>query len=186
MNGDETRTYPMMLRLCGTLILACGLWIGAGADTANAQGAAISLGAPQADPDAPLEVTADGLSVDRETGNAVFTGNVRAVQGTMTLNAERVEVLYDEEDAQGTDDDGIREIIATGNVILVNGPDVAESDRAVFRPREDRVVMTGNVLLTQGRTIVSGDRLVVNLATGQGNVEGRVKTVLRPRGAASE
>ncbi len=175
----------MMLRLCGTLILACGFLLGAGVHQAQAQGAAISLGAPQADPDAPLEVTADGLSVDRETGNAIFTGNVRAVQGMMTLNADEVEVLYDEEDT-GADDDGIREIIATGNVVLVNGPDVAESRRAVFRPREDRVVMTGDVLLTQGRTIVSGDRLVVNLATGQGNVEGRVKTVLRPRGAASE
>jgi lipopolysaccharide export system protein LptA len=176
----------MMLRLCGTLILACGLWIGMGAQDASAQGAAISLGAPQADRDAPLEVTADGLTVDRETGNATFTGNVRAIQGMMTLNADEVQVLYDEEDASSADDDGIREIIATGNVILVNGPDVAESNRAVFRPREDSVVMTGNVLLTQGRTIVSGDRLVVNLATGQGNVEGRVKTVLRPRGAASE
>ena len=152
-----------------------------------AQGTGVSLEQSQSDPDAPLEVTSDALSVDRETGNAIFTGNVFAKQGSLTLSADKVEVLYDEED--GTipqDDDGVREIIATGSVIFVNGPDVAEGEYAVYNPREDSIVMTGNVLLTQGRTIISGDRLVADLETGQGNMEGRVKTVLRPRGEASE
>jgi lipopolysaccharide export system protein LptA len=41
------------------------------------------------------------------------------------------------------------------------------------------VVMTGNVLLTQTLNAISGERLTINLDTGTGLVEGRVRTVLR-------
>jgi lipopolysaccharide export system protein LptA len=42
--------------------------------------------------------------------------------------------------------------------------------------------MTGNVLLTQELNAVSGDRLSIDLETGTGVVEGRVRTVLRSGG----
>jgi lipopolysaccharide export system protein LptA len=38
--------------------------------------------------------------------------------------------------------------------------------------------MAGSVLVTQGPTAVAGDRMVVNMRTGSGSVEGRVRTVL--------
>lgn len=145
---------------------------------AQAQTASVSLGEPITDPDAPIEVTSDSLSVDRQTGNAIFLGNVFVVQGEMTLTAERVEVLYAEEnDAE----DPLREVIATGDVVLVNGPDTAESDVANFYPPTDKVIMTGNVLLTQGRSIISGDRFNWDMTTGQGTMDGRVRTVLQER-----
>lgn len=177
----------MKLRLCLSVFLGLAAALLLAPSPVLAQGAAISLGQPQTDPDAPLEVTADALTVERETGTAIFLGNVRAEQGGMTLNADEVRVFYEEaSDTTDPEDEGIREIIAIGNVIMVNGPDIAEAERAVYRPRTDQVVMTGNVLLTQGRTIISGERMVVNLVTGQGTVEGRVRTLLRQGGEASE
>ena len=40
------------------------------------------------------------------------------------------------------------------------------------------LTMAGGVLVTQGPTAVAGDRMVVNMRTGSGSVEGRVRTVL--------
>ena len=148
------------------------------APMANAQSAAVSLGQPITDPDAPIEVTAESLSVDRESGNAIFVGNVYVVQGEMTLNADKVEVLYSED---ADDDEQLREVIATGNVVLVNGEETAASDYGVLYPPRDTVVMTGNVLLTQGRSIISGDTFNWDMVTGQGTMEGRVRSVLQQR-----
>ena len=42
------------------------------------------------------------------------------------------------------------------------------------------MVLIGDVLVTQGRTAIAGDRLSIDLTTGNGTVEGRVRTVLQP------
>lgn len=168
------------------LVLALGLILSvfATATLGLAQSAGIALSETESNPDAPIEITANQLTVDRETGNAVFTGDVYAVRGVLTLNADELQVIYDEET---DDDDGIKEIIATGNVILVNGPDIAEAERAVYVPSADTVTMTGNVLLTQQRTVISGNMLVANLVTGQGQMTGQVRTTFSSRNSeASE
>ena len=166
------------------LVLALGLIVFATATVSVAQSAGIALSETESNPDAPIEITANQLTVDRETGNAIFAGDVYAVRGVLTLNADELQVIYDEETDE---DDGIREIIATGNVILVNGPDVAEAERAVYVPSDDTVTMTGNVLLTQERTVISGNLLLVNLVTGQGQMTGQVRTTFSSRNSeASE
>jgi len=43
-------------------------------------------------------------------------------------------------------------------------------------------LLIGNVLVTQGRTTIAGDRLNIDLITGNGTVEGRVRTILQPDG----
>ena len=84
---------------------------------AFAQGTKVAFGAIQQDTTAPVEVSADELNVDQETGKAIFTGNVVIVQGEMRLSATQVLVLYRQDQA------GIERLEATGNVTLVSGPD---------------------------------------------------------------
>jgi lipopolysaccharide export system protein LptA len=43
--------------------------------------------------------------------------------------------------------------------------------------------MTGDVVLTQGQSALSSERLVIDLATGTGRLDGRVRTVFRPAGS---
>ena len=43
-------------------------------------------------------------------------------------------------------------------------------------------VITGDVLLTQGDNVMSGQKLTVDLKTGMGHMDGRVRTVLQPEG----
>ena len=57
--------------------------------------------------------------------------------------------------------------------------EAAESDNAVYTLSNDIIIMTGNVLVTQGQTALSSDKLTYNLDTGDGVMEGNVKTILQ-------
>ncbi|RSK30716.1 lipopolysaccharide transport periplasmic protein LptA [Rhodovulum iodosum] len=147
---------------------------------AQAQGAEVAFGGLQHDSTLPVEVTADQLRVDQADGTAVFTGGVVIGQGTMRLSADRVLVNYAAETGDSTG--RIERLHATGNVVLVNGAEAAESQEAVYSIDAGTVVMTGSVLLTQGQNALSGERLVVDLARGTGTMEGRVKTIFQSGG----
>lgn len=135
----------------------------------------VAFGGLRADPTQPVEVTADSLSVNQSDGTAIFTGNVLVIQGEMRLKAGSLTVNY--KDADRTK---IESLTATGGVTLTTGADAAESRDAVYTIDSGQVVMTGDVLLTQGTNILSGQKLTVDLKSGTGSMDGRVKTVLTP------
>ncbi|MBP1805222.1 LptA/OstA family protein [Rubellimicrobium aerolatum] len=138
---------------------------------AVAQG--VSLGGSFAtDPAAPVEVTADSLSVDQATGAATFTGDVVIGQGGLRLSAGTVEVFYDA--ATGA----IARLLASGGVTLATPDEAAEAEGADYDLTARTLILTGDVLLTQGQSAVSGERLVVDLDAGTARMEGRVRTVL--------
>ncbi len=144
-----------------------------------AQGS-FAFGSVKTDPSAPVEVSADNLEVNQTDGSAEFSGNVIIVQGAMRLSAHTVRVTYKTgDDAQKT---GIESLNAIGQVILVNGADAAEADRAEYNIDSGTIVMLGNVLLSQGEAVLTSNRLVVNLSTGTAEMAGRVKTILNPSG----
>ncbi|WP_415405197.1 LptA/OstA family protein [Tateyamaria sp. SN3-11] len=138
-----------------------------------AQGTNVAFGTIRQDTSAPVEVTANELNVDQNTGVAIFTGDVVIGQGEMRLSAPRVLVTYLENQA------GIERLEATGGVTLVSGPDAAESQRADYDIETGLIVMTGDVLMTQGNSALSADRMTVNLDDGTARMQGRVKTILQ-------
>lgn len=133
--------------------------------------AQVALGGLAADPTAPVEVTADLLTVDQATRRAVFEGNVVIGQGAMRIAAGRVEVVYD--DASGA----IVRLIATGGVTFVTGTEQAEAQAADYDIAAGTLVMTGDVLLTQGPSAIAAQSMTVNLTDGTARMEGRVSTV---------
>ncbi len=138
------------------------------------QGTKVAFGTIKADPTLPVEVTADTLDVNQADGSAEFQGNVIVGQGVMRLSAKRVLVIYNENAS------GIERLEATGDVVLVNGPDAAEADRADYTIDTGVIIMTGDVLLTQGPNALTSDKMTVNLITGTAQMVGRVKTILNP------
>ena len=141
---------------------------------ANAQGAQVAFGGLQHDNSLPVEITSDQLSVDQSSGKATFRGDVLIGQGSLRLSAQNVEVIYS---AQDTSD--ISKLIANGNVVLVNGAEAIEAQRAEYDLKAASVFLSGNVILTQGASALSGERMTVNLNNGTGRIEGRVKTILQ-------
>lgn len=141
--------------------------------SATAQ-SAIDLTGLKQDTSLPVEVTADSLAVDQGTGQATFKGNVKVVQGDMTISASEARVEYT------PDGKGIDKVLFSGRVLFASPTDAAEADEAVYTIASGEVVMTGDVLLTQGSTTISGGRLVYNLDAGTGSMDGRVQTVFVP------
>lgn len=144
-----------------------------------AQGAQIAFGGLKHDSSLPIEITAEQLTVDQADGSATFIGEVLIGQGDMRLSAAKVRVEY----VTGEGSTGeISKLHATGGVTLVNGAEAAEAAEAVYTVTSGVVVMIGSVILTQGQNALSGDRLTVDLTSGTGQMDGRVKTILQPGG----
>jgi lipopolysaccharide export system protein LptA len=156
--------------------LAAGTLAGA---AAAQEGAAIGFEGLRQDPATPIEVTADGLTVDQAKGTAVFAGNVVVVQGALRLGADEMRVEYD---PAGT---GIRRITATGGVTFATATDAAEAREAVYDVEAGALTMRGDVVLTQGAVTITGERLAADLRAGTGRMEGRVRTVFRPAATAA-
>lgn len=145
--------------------------------SAAAQGTQIPFGGLEHDSTQPVEVISDALEVDQESGNATFVGNVVIGQGDMRLTAGKVVVIY-KTATEGTSGK-ISKMVASNGVVLVNGPEAAEANEAVYTIDDAEIVMTGSVLLTQGNNALSASKMVVDLNTGRAQMTGRVKTILQ-------
>lgn len=142
------------------------------ANTALAQGAAVSFGGLSQDTNAPVDVTADNLSISQTDGTALYTGNVVVGQGDMRLSAPRVLVVFDEAGSQ------ISRLEASGGVTLATGVEAAQAEEAQYNLLDGTVVMTGDVLLTQGANALSAQKMTVSLSDGTALMSGRVRTIL--------
>lgn len=140
---------------------------------------AIGFGGVAHDSNQPVEAVSDTLTIDQTNGRALFSGNVIIIQGDLRIAAEDVEVIYSDLDGERSVD----EVIATGGVLITRGEDAAEGEDAVYAVAAGILTMTGDVLVTQGTTTIAGDSMVVDMTTGDGVVEGRVRTVLTPQSA---
>ncbi len=136
----------------------------------------INLGAINADPSAPLEITSDSLSVDQDSGTAIFQGNVLIGQGDLRLNAGRVQVVYN--DASGD----ISRLSASGGVTFVTATEAAEASNAEYNLDAGTLVLSGDVLLTQGNSAISANSMRINLSDGSAQMEGRVRTIFNQGG----
>ncbi len=146
------------------------------AGSAASQTANIAIGTGAFDASLPVEVTADELRVDQSTGKAVFDGNVLVVQGEVRLSAALVTIEYAEEGSANA----ISRLLASGGVTFVTATDAAEARDAVYSVAEGFVTLSGDVLLTQGQSAIAGDRLTLDLSSGNGQMQGRVRTVFTP------
>lgn len=136
----------------------------------------IDLGGIRADPGAPVEVAADSLRVDQDSGTAIFSGNVVIGQGSLRMGAGEVEVVYS--DATGD----IARLKAAGGVTFATDTEAAEAQTADYDLTTGTLTLMGEVLLTQGASALSAERMVVNLETGTAEMSGRVRTVFQQGG----
>ncbi len=146
-----------------------------------------SQGLAQHDPAQPIEILADRLVVEQAREVAVFTGNVEAVQGTLKLRADRLEVFYRLSGEGGTPSgQPVRRIVAEGNVVIASPEESAQAERAVYEVLEGRIRLDGGVVLASGENVIRGERLDIDLNRRQAVVSaspetgGRVRALFVP------
>lgn len=139
-----------------------------------AQGTGLSFSGLNAVRGLPVEIRSDQLQVDNTTGETVFSGNAVLGQGDMRIAAPTIRIIYAPQDGNR-----IQRLEASGGVTLVTASEAAEAATAVYEVIAGTVAMRGSVILTQGPNVLSGDRLDVNVRTGQGRMEGNVRTIIQ-------
>lgn len=145
------------------LIVAAG--IGAAPLPATAQAVSALKGH---DSNAPVDVEADRIEVQDRADRAIFSGNVRAKQGDMTLQSQRLTVAY----SGGTDKTQIQRLDAAGGVVVTSPGERATGNFAIYDLNRRLITMLGNVNLVRGASNVRGGRLVIDLTSGRATVDG--------------
>jgi lipopolysaccharide export system protein LptA len=143
------------------------------------------LGKAGKNSDQPLRITSLQLEADNKNQLIVFTGNVVAKQGEMTIYADVARVYYEKKE-EGNE---VREIVATGNVKIQQADQVATGQKAVFINAEQKIILTGQPKVWQGKDMVSGEKIIVLLDEDKSFVESgpdrRVEVILYPKGEGS-
>lgn len=116
---------------------------------------------------APVDVAADRIEVQDRADRAIFSGDVVARQGDMTLSAARLTVAYS--DAGGIQ---IDRLTASGGVLLRSPSETARGEYAIYDLNNRVITMLGGVTLTRGESRVNGARLVLSLDTGRAVLDG--------------
>ncbi|MDB5523714.1 MAG: hypothetical protein JWM58_1477 [Rhizobium sp.] len=134
----------------------------------------------------PIQIEADKLEIHEQDKQALFDGNVKVVQGTMTLNAAHMIVFYKGDSSAVTSGKGdIDRIEVTGSVTVFSGNQSARGDKGSFDMRRELLVLTGKqVVLTAGNNISTGCKLTVEMNSGLARLEscgGRVQMQIDPK-----
>jgi lipopolysaccharide export system protein LptA len=116
---------------------------------------------------APVDVAADRIEVQDRADRAVFSGNVHAKQGDLTLDSARLTVAYSH--AGGIQ---IERLDASGGVTVTSPSETARGQFAIYDLKQRLITMLGAVTLTQGQSQVHGGRLVLDLNSGRATIDG--------------
>ena len=115
----------------------------------------------------PVVITSDRMRSENGGQKIIFSSNVMAVRGDMTITSDIMEV-YNTPDKKQTE-----EIVAIGNVVIIRGEKKATGDRAVYLEQLQKIILTGSpkAMAWEGKDIIEGremiflmekDRFVVN------------------------
>ncbi|MCF6265040.1 MAG: lipopolysaccharide transport periplasmic protein LptA [Desulfuromusa sp.] len=126
----------------------------------------------------PIEITSQKLEVLQQQRRSIFTGNVVAKQGEMTLYADKLVVVLQK------GQDQVERLDATGGVRVLQLDRIATAEKAVFYQVEEMLVLSGNAEVTQGKNKISGDEITLYLQENRTLVKSsktnRVRAVIVP------
>ena len=127
---------------------------------------------------APIDITSDTVEADQKTNTVTFKGNVIAKQEDTTLYANTLVVNYDPNTKK------LKEIVAVGNVKVVQLDRRATGQKATFDQDSNKVILDGDAVVREGTNVVRGERITFYVEEERSVVEpgkgGRVSTSITP------
>ncbi|HUL30657.1 MAG TPA: lipopolysaccharide transport periplasmic protein LptA [Thermodesulfobacteriota bacterium] len=127
---------------------------------------------------APIDIDSDRLEADQKTNTIIYKGNVVAKQEDVTLYANTLLIIYD------PDTKKLKEIVATGNVKVVQLDRRATGQKVTFDQDKNKVVLDGDAVVREGTNVIRGERITFYVEEERSVVEpakgGRVSTSITP------
>ena len=115
----------------------------------------------------PIEIVADSMEWNKQLGQAIATGNAKAIQGQTTIKANKIIAILSKENSQQ-----IKELQASGKVVFLKDKQLATGDKATYYLNQDKVIITGRVELKRDGNIIKGEKLIIDFLTGLSKMEG--------------
>ncbi|MBA2467533.1 MAG: OstA family protein [Sphingomonas sp.] len=116
---------------------------------------------------APIDVAADRIEVQDRADRAIFAGNVRVRQASLSLDTERLTVAYSS--GGGVQ---IRRLDAAGGVVVRSPSETARGNFGIYDLDRRLITLVGAVQLNRGASQVMGSRLVIDLDSGRAVIDG--------------
>lgn len=149
-----------------------------------------------------IHISSDELIARSKANYAEFSGNVHAVNEDVDITADNLKVFYEQAspseapaEAEGGDittGKTVREIVATGNVVIKFNQRTAVTDKAIYTRDTGKIVMTGaDSKITGEGGYIAGEKITLHTVTEQVTVESgdsnRVEAVINsnPAGTSS-
>ena len=127
---------------------------------------------------APIDIASDTVEGNQKQNTVSFKGNVIAKQEDITIQTDLMVVFYDPETKS------LKQIIANGNVRVVQSDRRATSKKATFYQNESKMVLDGDVVIREGDNVLRGERVTYYIDEERSVVEGakgsRVTTTISP------
>jgi len=127
---------------------------------------------------APIDITSDTVEADQKKNTVTFKGNVVAKQEDTTLYANTLNIIYDPNTKK------LKEIVAVGNVKVVQLDRRATGQKATFDEGKNKVVLDGEAVVREGANVIRGERIIFYVDEERSVVEGgkggRVSTSITP------
>ncbi|MBB6486461.1 LptA/OstA family protein [Rhizobium lusitanum] len=205
INYWQNSIFHSGLRKAGLLCAFSALAFFAAAE-AGAQSTTSTMPGLALSKDQPIQIESDKLEIHDQENQAVFTGNVKVVQGTTTMQSGKMTVFYKKKQAGDANKQAdnpvakaakeqneslvsgnanIDHILVTDKVYLVSGTQTATADDGSFDMTNQLAVLKGKkVVLTDGPNVFTGCQLTVHMATGEAQLDscgGRVQIQLDPK-----
>jgi len=135
-----------------------------------------------------IHISADRLVASQNNQMVVFSGNVKALHGKVTISSNSLNVFYT--DPKNTPEkkyskESIERIVASGNVIIEMEGKTATCDQAVYQTSTRSMTLTGeNTRIQSGDNYITGNTVTIYQDTGQITVDGndtkRVNAIFQP------
>lgn len=154
-----------MIGMRRSLFLLCAAAAAAGG-TALAQSDPVSA-LKGHDSGAPIDVAADRIEVQDRSDRAIFAGNVRVRQASLSLDTERLTVAYSS--GGGVQ---IRRLDAAGGVVVRSPSETARGNFGIYDLDKRLITLVGAVQLNRGGSRINGARLVIDLDSGRAVIDG--------------
>ncbi len=125
----------------------------------------------------PTTIKSNQMVADNKGKMAIFSGNVVAKQGDITIYSDKMTINYG-------DKGDVEKIEADGNVRIVQENRIAKSSHAVYDSRQGYISLTGNPRVMQGSDSISGKTILYYVDEDKSVVSGdgdyRVNAVIHP------
>ncbi|MBI9085968.1 MAG: hypothetical protein JEZ11_20375 [Desulfobacterales bacterium] len=175
-----------VLRLVACLLLAG--WIGAATQVHSADTSAAAGNETER-----VHIIADQLVAESAERSAEFTGNVRAVQDTTVITADRLKIFYKAGPPPGSENGpegetgAMEKIHCSGHVVIHFDDKVAVSQDAIYTADDGILILTGaGTTLTSEKNSVVGEKITVfrneDRMLVQGGSQQRVEAVFFSKG----